>query len=201
MAALGYLLALCIVLGVPAVLFKLRTSMATLGTQRLPSWTDIGLSILSLLPYYLISGLVLYIGMEVLQVIDPQVGQDIPFKDLSLNIEYFVAFVTLVILAPLAEELVFRGYFLGKLQERTGKWLAVLVTALVFGSMHLLGAPENGELVLQWGAAADTFAMGLVAGSLRMITGSIWAGVLLHSIKNAVAFYFLFVNPLPPGGM
>ena len=111
-----------------------------------------------------------------------------------------VAFITLVVLAPLAEELLFRGYFLGKTSEKIGKWLAVIVTALVFGFMHLLAPTESG-IVLQWGAAADTFAMGLTAGILRTLTGSIWAGVILHSIKNGIAYYFLFINPLPPGSM
>lgn len=201
LAALGYVLALGIAIGVPAVIFKKLPTRLILGVWRLPSWSDIGLSILAVLPYYVISGLMLYVGMEVLQVIDPHVGQDVPFKDLSLRIEYFVAFITLVVLAPLAEELMFRGYFLGKLQDRTGKWLAVVVTAVVFGLMHLLGIADDGSVALQWGATADTFAMGLVAGGLRVVTGSIWAGALLHSIKNAIAFYFLFINPLPPGSM
>lgn len=201
MAALGYLFALVLVVGVPMVLLKSRTSRKTLAVQRLPYWSDIGLSIVSILPYYLISGAVLYLGMEVFSVIDPEVGQDIPFKDLSLKIEYIVAFITLVVLAPAAEEVMFRGYFLGKLQEKVAKWLAVVVTAAVFGMMHLVGASDTGSIVLQWGAAADTFAMGLVAGGLRVITGSVWAGALLHSIKNAIAYYFLFINPLPPGGM
>jgi len=31
--------------------------------------------------------------------------------------------------------------------------------------------------------------------ALREVTGSIWAGTLLHMLKNGIAFYFLFVNP------
>jgi membrane protease YdiL (CAAX protease family) len=198
MAALGYILALGITLGVPVALFRIKVSKAVLGISRLPSWTDIGLSILAVLPYYIVSGMLVYVGIEVLQVIDPEVGQDIPFKNLSVRIEYIVAFITLVVMAPLAEELMFRGYFLGRLQEKTGKWAAVLVTAVLFGLMHVIGVSEGGGVVLQWGAAVDTFAMGLIAGGLRVVSGSIWAGVLLHSIKNGIAFYFLFINPLPP---
>jgi membrane protease YdiL (CAAX protease family) len=200
LAALGYLFALGLALGIPALIAKKFASKETLGIQRLPSWKDIGVALFSIVPYYVISAIILYLGMEVFTVIDPEVGQAVPFKDLTLRIEYLVAFITLVVIAPLAEELLFRGYFLGRLGEKLGKWVAVLVTALVFGAMHLLGPTETG-IVLQWGAAADTFAMGLVVGILRVLTGSIWAGVLLHSIKNTVAFYFLFVNPLPPGGM
>ena len=201
LAALGYLFALLLAIGVPAAIRRRRVvTLKTLGIHRLPSWSDIGLGILSILPYYIISAVVLYIGMDVLKAIDPEVGQAIPFENLTLRIEYVVAFITLVVIAPIAEELLFRGLFLGKLSERTGKWLAVIVTALVFGFMHLI-APTDTGIVLQWSAAADTFAMGLTAGILQVLSGSIWAGVILHSIKNGIAYYFLFINPLPPGSM
>jgi len=36
----------------------------------------------------------------------------------------------------------------------------------------------------------------LVLCTLRIVTGSIWAGVLLHMIKNGLAFYVLFVAPM-----
>lgn len=200
LAALGYGLGLALAIGVPALKSRHFVSKKTLGFDRLPSWADIGLGILSVLPYYLLSALVLWLGMEVFKVIDPEVGQQVPFDNLSLQLEYVVAFITLVILAPLAEELLFRGYFFGRLYERFGKWLAVLVTAVVFGLMHLIGFSDSG-IVLQWGAAADTFSMGLVVGVLRLLSGSIWAGVLLHAIKNGIAYYFLFISPTLPTGM
>jgi len=198
-AALGYMFALGLGIGVPALIWKKRASNATLGVDRWPSWADIGFGLLAVLPYYILSAVVVWVGMDLLNVIDPEVGQQIGFDDLTQRIEFILAFIRLVIMAPLAEELLFRGYFLGRMSEKTGKWVAVLITSVAFGLMHLVGANESGEIVLQWGAAADTFAMGLTAGVLRTLTGSIWAGVLLHGLKNAVAYYFLFVNPLPPG--
>lgn len=192
MAASGYTLGLALALGVPALFTRKFVSWETVGLGRLPSLGDSGLGILSVLPYYILSGAIIWFGMEVIKVIDPAVGQQIPFQNLSLQIEYVVAFITLVIMAPFAEELLFRGYFLGRMSDKIGKWLAVFVTALVFGLMHLIGVSESG-IVLQWGAAGDTFAMGLIAGLLRTFTGSIWAGVVLHGVKNAIAFYFLFI--------
>lgn len=194
LAALGYLLALALALGVPALAKRKFVSLKTLAVDRAVSWSDIGLGILAILPYLIVSATILWIGTELIQVIDPDVGQQIPFQNITLRIEYFVAFITLVVMAPLAEELLFRGYFLGRLGERINKWLAVFVTALAFGAMHLVGANDSG-IVLQWGAAADTFALGLVVGSLRYVTGSIWAGVILHAVKNGVAYYFLFIVP------
>lgn len=199
-AALGYVFALLIAIGGLALVRKKQIDKSAIGLGRLPSWSDIGLGILSVLPYYLLAAAVVWVGVSVLQVIDPTVGQEIAFKNVSTRLDYMLVFITFVVVAPFAEELLFRGYFLGKLSDYWGKWLAVIATAIIFGLLHLPGFTEDG-VVWQWGAAADTFTMGLVAGILRQLSGSIWAGVLLHSIKNAVAFYFLFINPLPPGGM
>lgn len=200
LAALAYGFALAFALGIPLLMRRKPITRKVLGINRLPSWSDIGLSLLGVLPYYLLSAVLIWFGTEVVKVIDPQVGQAIDFSNLNLKIEYIVAFLTLVIMAPLAEELLFRGYFLGRLQEKTGRWVAVFITAAAFGLMHLPGdIGENGQLILQWGVVADTFALGLVAGTMRQLSGSIWVGVLLHAIKNGIAYYFLFINPLPPG--
>jgi len=199
LAAVGYTFGLALTIGLPWSGVRKWPSKKTFGITRLPSWSDIGLSILSVLPYYLLSAGVLWVAMTFTKVVDPNVGQQIGFDNLTVGAEYFVAFITLVLMAPLAEELLFRGYFLGQLSERVSKWLAVILTAAVFGSLHLFGFTSDGGVVLQWAAALDTFALGIMAGSLRILSGSIWAGVLLHAIKNGIAYYFLFISPLPPG--
>jgi membrane protease YdiL (CAAX protease family) len=200
-AAVGYVFALALAIGVPALIWKKRASNTVLGLDRWPSWSDIGFGLLAVLPYYMLSAAVVWLGMDILKIIDPNVGQQIGFENLTMRIELILAFVTLVVMAPLAEEILFRGYFLGRMNENTGKWAAVLITSVAFGLMHLVGVNESGSIVLQWGAATDTFAMGLTAGVLRTLTGSIWAGVLLHGLKNSVAYYFLFIDPLLTGGM
>lgn len=200
-SASWYVIALVLAVGVPILVTRKKIAASTLGIAELPTWSDIGLSLLAVVPYYILSGILLWLGSSVLRVIDPQVGQEVAFSNLTQHVEYIVAFITLVIMAPVAEELLFRGYFLGRLSERINKWAAVVVVAIIFSLMHLIGADSHGHLVLQWAAAFDIIAFGLVAGVLRIRTGRIWAGVLLHAVKNAVAFYFLFVAPLPTGGM
>lgn len=194
-AALGYGIALMIAIGLKPLITQKKPDVKVLGINRLPSWFDIGLGVLSVLPYYLLAGVAVWFGTSVLHVIDPSVGQEIAFTNVYNRIDYAVAFVTFVVFAPLAEELLFRGYLLGNLSEKGSSWLAVVVTALVFGSLHAPGFTESG-IVWQWGAAADTFALAIAAGCLRLLTKSIWAGVVLHALKNAIAFYFLFVFPM-----
>jgi hypothetical protein len=104
-AALGYTFGLALTVGLPWLATRKRPSRTILGITRLPSWSDIGLSILSVLPYYLLSAAVLWIAMQLSTAVDPKVAQQIGFNNLTMGIEYFVAFVTLVLMAPLAEEL------------------------------------------------------------------------------------------------
>lgn len=200
-SAAWYVIALALVIGLPWLVTRKNITKSTLGVAQLPHWSDIGLGLLATLPYYILSAILLWLGTTVFRVVDSGVGQEIAFSNLTQHIEFVVAFITLVIMAPLAEELLFRGYFLGRLSERINRWVAVVVVAVVFSLMHLLGADSNGHIVLQWAAALDIMAFGLVAGVLRIKTGRIWAGVLLHALKNGVAFYFLFIAPLPTGGM
>ena len=93
-----------------------------------------------------------------------------------------LAFITLVVIAPVAEEVLFRGYLYGKLKKYVPVWAAILITSALFGLIH-------GT----WNVAVDTFALSIILCLLRESTGGIWASILLHMIKNGIAFYFLFI--------
>ena len=183
-AACAYALTLAIVLGVPWWAWRNRTTREELGMTRLPSWADIGLAPAGFVVYFLASAIMVYIATLVVPGFDLEQAQDIGFRNIAQSYEMLLAFAILVIAAPLAEEVLFRGYLYGKLRKAVPVWVAMLVTSALFGFVH-------GQL----NVAIDVFVLSLVMCILREITGSIWAGVLLHSIKNAVAFYILFINP------
>lgn len=184
MAAFIYLLSLAIVIGIPWWLRKAKTTRAELGLTRLPSWVDILIAPAGMIVYLLLSGILAFVVGQLIPGFRGDEVQTTGFEEISQKYEYILAFVTLVVIAPLAEEVLFRGYLFGKLQKAVPLWAAVLATSLLFGAVHG-----------QWNLALDTFALSLVLCSLREITGSIWAGVLLHMLKNGLAFYLLFINP------
>ena len=93
-----------------------------------------------------------------------------------------LAFLTLVVIAPIAEEMLFRGFFYGGLRRSFGIILSSLLVSVVFGALHM-----------QWNVGVNVFALSLVLCGLRELTGGIWAGVVLHMVKNAIAFYGLFI--------
>ena len=82
-----------------------------------------------------------------------------------------------VILAPLFEEMLFRGYLFGAVRSATGAPLAVLVSAAAFALFHF----ENGPLFV-----AFVLPTGLLLGYAREATGSIALGLLIHAAMNGV---------------
>jgi len=189
LSAVIYLLSLLIALGVPWWLWKVHTTRQEIGLMRLPSWMDLLLAPAAFIVYGLVSAILLWVVGQLLPGINWNQAQQVGFTSLHTRYEYLLAFVTLVVIAPLAEETLFRGYLFGKLKAKVPTWAAILVTSVIFGGLHLgITAP------LQWNVAFDTFALSLVLCSLRLVTGNIWAGILLHMLKNGIAYYVLFVD-------
>lgn len=190
-AALSYVVSLAIVIGLPWWLRKRRTTLTELGLQRYPRWLDIGLVPVVFVIYFICSGLLTWLVTTLFSGFDVTQAQSIGFDNLSASYQYVLAFVTLVILAPVAEEALFRGYLQGKLRQIAPFWLTALVTSLAFAALHL-----PGDGAVQWNVAVDVFMLSVLLCVLREKTGSIWAGILLHMAKNGLAYYFLFINPI-----
>ena len=183
-AAIVYMLSFGIAVGLTEINKKKRASLKELGLGRLPSWADIGLAPVGFIVYFIASATLIFFLSQIIPGFDIGQAQEVGFDNLVQRHEYLLAFVTLVVVAPFAEEALFRGYLYGNLRRHIPLWLAMLVTSILFGAIH-------GQL----NVAIDTFALSMVMCGLREVTGSIWAGVLLHMMKNGLAFYLLFVNP------
>jgi len=99
-----------------------------------------------------------------------------------------LGFFAICILVPVAEEIVFRGAILRVLLDFFGKkmhWIAILISALVFGAAHMNLAQFLHATLL-----------GLLLGWLYYRTGSIFPGIVLHWVNNTVAYV---VSKLMPG--
>ncbi len=194
LSAIVYILSVVIVIGVPYLLLKSRTTTSELGVPDLPAWMDIFLTIPAYVVYIIGSGLLLAVVVYLLPGLDLQQSQQLPFEQTMLGAQwqYVLAFMTLVVFAPIAEEVLFRGYLYGKLRKSAPVWLAIAVTSLAFGAAHLWGGSGGA---LQWAVAFDTLALSIVLCLLREHTGAIWASVFVHALKNGIAFYLLFINP------
>ncbi|UBH05005.1 putative abortive infection protein [Leucobacter sp. Psy1] len=87
-----------------------------------------------------------------------------------------LAIVAGALITPLGEEGFFRGVLANALLARYGAWVGVLVSAAVFAVAHGI----NPILPV-------AFVVGVMTALLFRWSGSIWPGVVLHGVNNAVA--------------
>ncbi len=183
-AAVIYALSIALVIGVPWLVKRRATTKEELGLHRLPSWMDIVWAPAGMVVYLILTTLVMSFAVQYLTFIDFEQAQDTGFAEIASQFEYILAFVSLVIIAPIAEEVLFRGYLFGKLRKYVPLWLAILVTSALFAAVHG-----------QWNVALDVFVLSVVMCLLRVVSKSLWPTILLHMMKNGIAYYFLFINP------
>jgi membrane protease YdiL (CAAX protease family) len=138
----------------------------------------VGLQLASLLP---ISLLVAVHGedaqQDVVNVADRAHGLQVPLIVLAV-----------AVLAPVTEELLFRGALLRGLQRRMTPDAAVFVSALVFGLVHLFGDPSIGSLI----AFPAILLLGLVSGYQAVRTGDLSRSIMLHIGFNSLSAALLF---------
>lgn len=116
--------------------------------------------------------------------------QQIGFNHVYGTTNLVLTFVSLVVLPPLAEELLMRGFLYTSFRKKLNFVGATLLTSAIFASAHL---PEGGAAGPLWIGAIDTFMLSLVLCYMREKTGSLWPGITAHALKNGIAFAALFL--------
>lgn len=188
--ALSYVVTLFLVIFIPkGISKKWKSTRESLGLKDLPTWTDLGLA-----PVGYIGSIILSMGLTWVFSLFPWFNageaQNTNFSLYLSGADRIIAFLALAVIAPIAEEIIFRGWLYGKMREETSgvmkKWASILLssilTSLLFGLVHF-----------QWNVAVDVFCLSMVLCAFREITGTIYAGILVHILKNCIAFYLLYV--------
>ncbi len=137
------------------------------------------------IPGYVVYFLCLVVAFQVITTLLP--GLDLDEEQVTGfepggTPETILAFFALVIVAPLFEEFLFRGFIFQSLAKRWGFWAASLSASALFALAH-------GQM----NVAIDTFILGTIAAWLVWHTKSLWPAIMLHGIKNMVAFVILYV--------
>ena len=182
----AYVLALALIVGLPK-LFGIDASRGLkkqLGLVRRIQLRDAGYAVLGYGGYFFLTLAFVGIVQVIWREFPYDQVQQVGFDGLSIPLHYVLAFIALVIIAPVAEELLFRGYFYGMIRKHIGFISSTLITSLIFALVHF-----------QWNVGVDVFALSLVLCYLREHTGALWASIGLHMIKNAIAFSLLFLQP------
>ena len=92
--------------------------------------------------------------------------------------------VTICVLAPVVEEMLFRGIFLRSFLHRYGPWTAILLSSLLFGLVHF----DPGHVVL-------ATLLGIALGWLYYATRSLWPSVIAHAFQNSGVMLYLKLSP------
>jgi membrane protease YdiL (CAAX protease family) len=96
------------------------------------------------------------------------------------NVALVSAAILVCVIAPIAEEFFFRGFFFKALSSWKGIWPAAIATGIVFGAVH--GGSSNPAFLLPLGFFG--FALCL----LYVKTGSLYPCIVIHSLNNSLAF-------------
>ncbi|GAA5496974.1 hypothetical protein Rhal01_03162 [Rubritalea halochordaticola] len=84
------------------------------------------------------------------------------------------------IVAPVCEEIIFRGYLYSVTKRYTGPIFAAICTGVLFGAIH-------GEV---W-SFIPLAVLGIILAGVYEITGSLWSSILTHALFNGMSTYFM----------
>lgn len=166
-----------------------RLSLAAIGLRR-PKISDPIYGLLALPVYFFILLAAIGVLSRFIPGLNINQQQQIGFNDVHGAGQLILTFISLVVLPPLAEEIMMRGFLYSTLRKAMRIVPAALITSVLFAAAHLPEGGAGGPLYI---AAIDTFILSLVLVYLREKTKGLWASIILHALKNGVAFVALFV--------
>jgi len=94
-----------------------------------------------------------------------------------------IVFAVVVIVAPVCEEIVYRGLLWGAVDRRWGRWPALLVTTVVFAVAHL-----------EWTRAPLLLVVALPIGLARLYGGNLAASIVAHQVTNLLPGLVLMLS-------
>lgn len=98
-------------------------------------------------------------------------------------LSWVLALIFMVVLQPLADELIFRGALLPVLRSTFGSWSGYIISALLYAAFHMLLYPPplpNTNIAVWYGFIAPLIS-GLIFGAVRLYTGSTRAAIFTHA--------------------
>jgi membrane protease YdiL (CAAX protease family) len=107
--------------------------------------------------------------------------ENLPIEELfKSRVGAFLLMGMAVLIAPLVEETVFRGYLYPLFAKDLGVTPGIVITGVLFGLMH---APQLG---FTWGLVAMLIAVGIIFTLARARAGTVLASYLLHLGYNSM---------------
>jgi len=153
--------------------FRLQRPSARFGMAAVLLGTSLGI---------LVSELTVLLLQFEMTAISQELKDAIQKKAAELNtLPLPLVLIALAVIPAIAEELFFRGYLFRTLTGRWGGAATIIATAVAFAAFHAFGVTGvTLERLL------PSLLMGLVLGWIAWQSGSVWPGIVLHAINNAL---------------
>jgi len=121
-------------------------------------------------------------SLSTMVILTRKIQPNTPLSELLLSTQSSLAFLFFLVLAlliaPLVEEIIFRGYFYHVISKVKGKVFAVVSISCVFAFLHV------GQYWGDWAAILMVAAMGFALTILRAVTGTTMASTVAHYFYN-----------------
>ena len=144
----------------------------------------VGAGVLALLIYHPMEWLARLVGSEM-----PVAGNEEAIAQLFAT-STLLALIDLVVVAPVAEELLFRKLMLGRFIKSGFPHWGIVLTSLLFAFMHE-PFPAQGQALGGWLLLfANYFLMGALLASVYVRTGRLSAAIAAHATNNLVVCLF-----------
>ncbi len=160
---------------------RVKDAFGRLGLGARITLAAVGLALLAWVIYIVLAAVLTPLLQPDQQDVTNELGTN---KDSALSIA--IAGFLIVVLAPLSEELFFRGFMFASLRRSMPLWPAALIAAVVWGSLHLSG----GNI----GVAIQLSVFGVILAWLYERSGTLWAPITAHALNNTIAFILLINN-------
>ena len=131
-------------------------------------------------------GLSLFVALLSARMKTPE---NLPMEELFKYRQVALLFMAMAVLvAPLVEETLFRGYLYPLFARSFGIWPAIFLTGLLFGLMH------GAQLGWTWSLVAILIVVGVIFTIVRARTGSVFASYLMHLGYNSLISFFAILG-------
>ncbi len=141
---------------------------------------------------HILGGICMWLGVWLLeQVVIVSLAQWFPslvetsdaLNSIITDAGFVSAFIVVGICPAIAEEFAFRGFLFGTLKDKWNPWLAIVVSAMLFGAYHMNLLQFVGGTMMGIGIAYVAYK-----------SGSIWVGAIMHFINNGLSVILQY-NP------
>lgn len=171
-------------IGIGLLVWKLRRYQEgwnSLGWRKVNIWRALLAVGILLVAFIAAASLAISLADWLIPGFDANQAQTTEFASANTQTQKTLAFIALVLIPPVLEETIFRGFMLAAFAKSFGYVWGAILSSVIFALAH--GQANVGVY---------TFVLGLVLCAMYIKFRSIIPGIMLHMVNNGLAFWAMF---------